>query len=287
MEHAFRGPGQGARPVRHPRPGAGSPRPSPRPSPTCAQPRRRSTATAGRWRRASRPWPRWCATTYGGRAETDLDRGGRRRRPRRPAQGACPGSATRRRGSSPPCVGKQLGVRPAGWQEAIGPYAEDGSYRSVADVVDETSLQKVARVQAGRQGGRQGRSGLDGRPDGPMARTGRTRRMAADARTQPGGTAAVACATCGAAPADDPALARLTWARGIENGQEVWTCDTCSRATCAASRASSTRPGGDAACDALDPEPGWGSDGGGRARSERLSRRSAAGDAAASRACAR
>ncbi|HEX5523660.1 MAG TPA: hypothetical protein VFX53_09445 [Pedococcus sp.] len=40
--------------------------------------------------------------------------------------------------------------------------------------------------------------------------------------------AAMACATCGAAPAD-PALARLTWARGIENGQEVWTCDTCSR----------------------------------------------------------
>ena len=40
-------------------------------------------------------------------------------------------------------VGKQLDVRPAGWQEAIGPYAEDGSYRSVADVVDATSLTKV------------------------------------------------------------------------------------------------------------------------------------------------
>jgi uncharacterized HhH-GPD family protein len=40
-------------------------------------------------------------------------------------------------------VGKQLDVRPAGWQEAIGPYAEDGSYRSVADVVDGASLQKV------------------------------------------------------------------------------------------------------------------------------------------------
>ena len=40
-------------------------------------------------------------------------------------------------------VGKQLDVRPAGWQEAIGPYAEDGSYRSVADVVDADSLQKV------------------------------------------------------------------------------------------------------------------------------------------------
>jgi hypothetical protein len=43
-----------------------------------------------------------------------------------------------------------------------------------------------------------------------------------------GSTAATTCATCGAAPAD-PALARLTWARGIENGHEVWTCDTCSR----------------------------------------------------------
>ena len=40
-------------------------------------------------------------------------------------------------------VGKQLDVRPAGWQEAIGPYAEDGSYRSVADVVDASSLTKV------------------------------------------------------------------------------------------------------------------------------------------------
>jgi uncharacterized HhH-GPD family protein len=40
-------------------------------------------------------------------------------------------------------LGKRLGVRPAGWQEAIGPYAEDGSYRSVADVVDAESLTKV------------------------------------------------------------------------------------------------------------------------------------------------
>lgn len=40
-------------------------------------------------------------------------------------------------------LAKQLGVRPHGWREAIGPYAEDGSFRSVADVVDATSLQKV------------------------------------------------------------------------------------------------------------------------------------------------
>lgn len=40
-------------------------------------------------------------------------------------------------------LGKQLDVTPEGWREAIGPYAELGSFRSVADVVDETSLQKV------------------------------------------------------------------------------------------------------------------------------------------------
>lgn len=39
-------------------------------------------------------------------------------------------------------LAKQLGVRPAGWEAAAGDYALEG-YRSVADVVDATSLQKV------------------------------------------------------------------------------------------------------------------------------------------------
>jgi uncharacterized HhH-GPD family protein len=39
-------------------------------------------------------------------------------------------------------LAKQLGVRPDGWEEAAGDYALDG-YRSVADVVDPASLQKV------------------------------------------------------------------------------------------------------------------------------------------------
>jgi uncharacterized HhH-GPD family protein len=39
-------------------------------------------------------------------------------------------------------LAKQLGVRPEGWEQAVGAYAEDG-YRSVADVVDGASLQKV------------------------------------------------------------------------------------------------------------------------------------------------
>ncbi len=39
-------------------------------------------------------------------------------------------------------LAKQLGVRPDGWEQAAGGYAEPG-FRSVADVVDEASLQKV------------------------------------------------------------------------------------------------------------------------------------------------
>jgi uncharacterized HhH-GPD family protein len=39
-------------------------------------------------------------------------------------------------------VAKQLGVRPEGWEKAVGDYSLDG-YRSVADVVDEASLGKV------------------------------------------------------------------------------------------------------------------------------------------------
>ena len=40
-------------------------------------------------------------------------------------------------------LGKQFGVRPEGWREAAGGYGEDGSYRSVADIVDQDSLEKV------------------------------------------------------------------------------------------------------------------------------------------------
>jgi uncharacterized HhH-GPD family protein len=45
-------------------------------------------------------------------------------------------------------LGKQLGVRPDGWEAAAGAYAEPGSHRSVADVVDPESL---ARVRAFKQ----------------------------------------------------------------------------------------------------------------------------------------
>ena len=40
-------------------------------------------------------------------------------------------------------LGKQRGVQPDGWEQAAGAYAEPGSFRSVADVVDPDSLAKV------------------------------------------------------------------------------------------------------------------------------------------------
>jgi uncharacterized HhH-GPD family protein len=40
-------------------------------------------------------------------------------------------------------LGKQYGVEPAGWREAAGAYGEVGSFRSVADIVDDESLGKV------------------------------------------------------------------------------------------------------------------------------------------------
>lgn len=40
-------------------------------------------------------------------------------------------------------LAKQLDVRPDGWDKAAGAYSEEGSFRSVADVVDADSLQKV------------------------------------------------------------------------------------------------------------------------------------------------
>jgi uncharacterized HhH-GPD family protein len=45
-------------------------------------------------------------------------------------------------------LGKQRGVTPDGWREAAGAYGEEGSHRSIADVVDPESL---ARVRESKQ----------------------------------------------------------------------------------------------------------------------------------------
>ena len=40
-------------------------------------------------------------------------------------------------------LGKQLGVRPRGWQEQAGDYGRPNTYMSVADIVDDATLAKV------------------------------------------------------------------------------------------------------------------------------------------------
>ena len=44
-------------------------------------------------------------------------------------------------------LGKLRGVTPPGWREAAGSYGEPGSFRSVADIVDQDSLQKVRETK--------------------------------------------------------------------------------------------------------------------------------------------
>jgi uncharacterized HhH-GPD family protein len=47
--------------------------------------------------------------------------------------------------------GKQCGVTPPGWREAAGAFGEEGSYRSVADITDERSLQQVRAYKQERK----------------------------------------------------------------------------------------------------------------------------------------
>jgi uncharacterized HhH-GPD family protein len=55
-------------------------------------------------------------------------------------------------------LAKQLDVRPEGWEAVAGDYALDG-YRSVADVVDAASLQKVRDTKAQKKAAAKAASG--------------------------------------------------------------------------------------------------------------------------------
>ena len=56
---------------------------------------------------------------------------------------ALPGFGTQKARIFLALLGKRYGVDAAGWREAAEPYGEEGSYRSVADIVDPASLGKV------------------------------------------------------------------------------------------------------------------------------------------------
>ena len=56
-------------------------------------------------------------------------------------------------------LGKQLGVRPDGWREAAGAFGDEGSYVSVADIVDMESLGKVRSYKQSLKAAAKAKSG--------------------------------------------------------------------------------------------------------------------------------
>ena len=96
---------------------------------------------------------------YGGRAERLWDEAADGRDLMRRLQ-ALPGFGKQKAQIFAALLGKQLGVRPDGWEKAAGDYAETGSYRSVADVVDATSLEKVRSFK--KEAKRAARAGTSG-----------------------------------------------------------------------------------------------------------------------------
>lgn len=60
-------------------------------------------------------------------------------------------------------LGKQLGVRPAGWREAAGYFGDDGSHVSVADITDEESLGKVRSYKQSLKAAAKGKAGQKAR----------------------------------------------------------------------------------------------------------------------------
>ena len=140
MEHAFRGPAKVLDRFGTLDP-ARSRRPTRRSSPRCARRRRRSTASAGSMAGRVQALARIVEDQYDGHAErlwteatTGADLLARVQ--------ALPGFGKQKAQIFVALLAKQLDVRPEGWEAAVGDYAEDG-YRSVADVVDPASLQKV------------------------------------------------------------------------------------------------------------------------------------------------
>jgi uncharacterized HhH-GPD family protein len=55
-------------------------------------------------------------------------------------------------------LAKQLGVTPSGWQEASAPFGEEGSFRSIADIVDDESHAAVQAYKRSMKAGQAGRS---------------------------------------------------------------------------------------------------------------------------------
>ena len=71
-------------------------------------------------------------------------------------------------------LGKQLGVRPAGWREAAGSFGAPGSYCSVADIHDGESLARVRDYKQSLKAAAKAKAPSGARPAArPGARSGK------------------------------------------------------------------------------------------------------------------
>jgi uncharacterized HhH-GPD family protein len=65
----------------------------------------------------------------------------------RQALAALPGFGNEKAAIFTAVLGKRRGIQPPGWREAAGGFGEEGSYRSVADIVDADSLARVRETK--------------------------------------------------------------------------------------------------------------------------------------------
>ena len=63
-------------------------------------------------------------------------------------------------------LGKRRGVQPPGWREAAGGFGDEGSFRSVADIVDGESLARVREAKRAVKAGRKAGSAVDPKSPG-------------------------------------------------------------------------------------------------------------------------
>ena len=87
-------------------------------------------------------------------------------------------------------LGKQLGVRPEGWESVSVPFSDPGSFRSVADITDADTLRKVREFKQALKASNKAKASADNAGASPGA--GRT---ATKAATKPATKAATKPAT--------------------------------------------------------------------------------------------
>lgn len=87
------------------------------------------------------------ASDYGGRADAVWTQGDPDGKEVLKRLKALPGYGDQKARIFLALLGKQMGVRPEGWRQAAGRYGEEGARRSIADVVDEQTLNEVREAK--------------------------------------------------------------------------------------------------------------------------------------------